>query len=161
MDKYLSKWHDSLGTLTETVKKSYELSQTLLMSATLQSQYYKTFFQLYYTPNRISKWGVGKSTRCPRCNMHKANIVHIFATCVTLEGLIKDISAFVSEIFQASIEISAGEILLGYDDNNRSKKMQGFIFISMSVLRLFYSLCMARSISTRVSTMAPQIVSHI
>lgn len=136
LGKYYLKWQDILGISADSLNISYALFQSSLMSVKLQAQYYKTFFQLYYTPSKIAKWGDGKGTRCPRCILFKADITHIFATCDSLQGLIKDISAFLSEIFHCQVEISVGEILLGCDNNVRPRTMQALLFVSMAVLRL-------------------------
>lgn len=136
IDKCVLKWQSTRGVSAETVRHSYEVSQSCLMSTKLQAQYYKTFFSLYYMPYKIAKWGTGKGTSCPRCVLFEADIVHIFASCNVLRKLINDISSFLSEILYRRIEIIVEEIILGIANINRPKYMQGLIFVAMAGLRL-------------------------
>lgn len=101
----------------------------------LQVQFYKTCFGLYYTPNRIAKWGDGKGAYCPRCSAHKADIIHMFATCNKLEPLIRDIKGFLKEKLHLQVELDAPAILLGI--STLTEKQGGaMLIIAVAVYRL-------------------------
>lgn len=80
-------WEKDLKTKFENNEWASLVKNMLTATRDVRSKLiqFKIFNRLYWTPVRMHRAGLSKSTLCWKCNLEKGDLVHMLFTCSTLK----------------------------------------------------------------------------
>lgn len=133
------RWDKKFGQMGTDLTSSLDLAGWVLISGSLRSQSYKAAFDLYFTPEKITKWSSHRGTCCSRCGTWAADAIHMFFSCPELANYIKEVERFLVQITGKTLVLTPVMVILGTDQSQildvHDKFEWGFLFIAMSVFR--------------------------
>lgn len=73
LERWKKKWGSILGVEDVRIEESIELANKVLMTGRARSQHFMALFDLYFTPSKLARWGIGGGDKCNRCGLFAAN----------------------------------------------------------------------------------------
>lgn len=139
-EKLANQWSKVLviSVGVSTITQALGTIKEVVHSTNLRLQQYGTICLLYYTPERIAKWAANNiitdRMKCPRCDLHKADIKHMFVICPELTTYWQDVQNVLHEKLGLELPLTVGEIMLGR--SNVGSKINGLLTILLVSARL-------------------------
>lgn len=133
-----TKWMNKITGGEVDIDQTLDIASKVFLSTKLMAQQYKTTYELYYTPEKLFKWGRRENDLCPRSYEGPADSIHMFFACSKLKDLKLKIESFLTQALKKNVKISVEMMMFGHDCRMQWEDIaqRDLVFITMAATRL-------------------------
>lgn len=117
--KRRTKWGEEIGTITEEQWKfNLALGPRVSLSPSQGVSHLYLIYRLYYTPEKLFRFGKRQEASCQRCGDGRGDLIHMLWRCPKLHRYWEKLVEEINVIFRSSLAMEARTCLLSLFEKN-------------------------------------------